>query len=165
MVCQSLLQWTTFCQTSPPSPSCLGGPQAAWLSFTELDKAVVCVIRLTNFLWLWFQCDCLLMLSHNTYHFTLTSLTLDVGYIFTAAPAKRSCCSLPWMRVSPHSRLSWPWTWSSSSLPSCTCALLERGVVPLACLVWPLKCVAPLSHSCADPAWHALSLPLTLGEV
>ena len=33
----------------------------AWLSFIELDKAVVHVIRLTSFLWLWFQCVCLLM--------------------------------------------------------------------------------------------------------
>ena len=42
VVCHSLLQWTTFCQTSPPWPVCLGWPHAAWLSFTELDKAVVC---------------------------------------------------------------------------------------------------------------------------
>ena len=28
----------------------------AWLSFIELDKAVVRVSRLTSFLWLWFQC-------------------------------------------------------------------------------------------------------------
>ena len=27
----------------------------AWLSFTELDKAVVHVIRLVSYLWLWFQ--------------------------------------------------------------------------------------------------------------
>ena len=27
---------------------------------------------------------------------TVNNLTLDVGYLFTAAPAKRSCCSLPW---------------------------------------------------------------------
>ena len=26
------------------------------------------------------------------------SLTLDVGYLFMAAPEKRSHCSLPWMR-------------------------------------------------------------------
>ena len=30
----------------------------AWLSFIELDKAVVCVIRLAGFLWLWFQTVC-----------------------------------------------------------------------------------------------------------
>ena len=67
----------------------------ALLSFTESDKAVVCVIRLASFLWLWFQCVCPLTPSHNTYHLTWVSLTLDVGYLFTAAPAKHSCCSLP----------------------------------------------------------------------
>ena len=41
VVCHSLLQWTTFCQTSPPWPVQLGWPHGAWLSFIELDKAVV----------------------------------------------------------------------------------------------------------------------------
>ena len=97
MVCHSLLQWTTFCRTSPPWPTLLGWPHTAWLSFIELDKAVVCVIRLTSFLWIWFVClpsDA----SRNTYHLTWVSLTLDVGCLFTAAPAKRSHCSLPWTR-------------------------------------------------------------------
>ena len=79
VVCHSLLQWTTFCHTSPPWPACLGWPHMAWLSFIELDEAVVCVIRLTSFLWVWFQCVCPLMPSHNTYHLTWVSLTLDVG--------------------------------------------------------------------------------------
>ena len=35
------------------------------------------------------------MPSCNTYHLTWVSLTLGVGYLFTAAPAKRSHCSLP----------------------------------------------------------------------
>ena len=56
------------------------------------------VIRLTSFLWLWFQCVCPLMPSCSTYHLTWVSLTLDVGYLFIAAPAKRSRCSLPWTR-------------------------------------------------------------------
>ena len=54
VVCHSLLQWTTFCQTSPPfcqttfcqtsvRPTHLGWPHRAWLSFIELDKAVVLV--------------------------------------------------------------------------------------------------------------------------
>ena len=34
----SLLQWPTFCQTSPPWPIHLGWPHAVWLSFIELDK-------------------------------------------------------------------------------------------------------------------------------
>ena len=33
VVCHSLLQWTTFCQTSPPWPSSLGWLHPAWLSF------------------------------------------------------------------------------------------------------------------------------------
>ena len=74
----------------------------AWLSFTELDKAVARVIRLTSFLWLWFVClpsD----VTCNTYHLTWVYLTLDVGYLFTAAPiigdwnAKVGSQELPWV--------------------------------------------------------------------
>ena len=52
VVCHSFLQWTIFCQNSPPWPIHLGWPHMAWLSFTELDKAVVHVIKLLIFLWL-----------------------------------------------------------------------------------------------------------------
>ena len=82
VVCHSLLQWTTFCQISPPWTAHLGLPHTAWLSFIELDKAVVRVIRLTSFLWLWFQCICPLMPSRNTYHLTWVSFILDEGYLF-----------------------------------------------------------------------------------
>ena len=68
----------------------------AWLSFIELDKAVVHVIRLASLLWWWFQCVCPLMPCHNTYHFTWVSRTLDMGYLLMALPAKCSHCSLPW---------------------------------------------------------------------
>ena len=44
VVCHFLLQWTTFCQTSPSWPACFGWPHTAWLSFIELDKAVVLVL-------------------------------------------------------------------------------------------------------------------------
>jgi len=81
VVCHSLLQWTTFCQTSPPWPVCFGWPHRAWLGFIELDKAVVHVIRLASFLWSWFQCVCPLMPSCNTYCLTWVSLTLDVGHV------------------------------------------------------------------------------------
>ena len=70
----------------------------AWLSFIELDKAVVLV-------WLDWLVFCeygfsvfALMSSCNTYRLTWVSLTLDLGYLFTPAPAKHSRCSLPWMR-------------------------------------------------------------------
>ena len=52
VVCHSLLQWTTFCQTTPPWSVHLGWPHKAWLSFIELNKAVVLVIRLASCLWL-----------------------------------------------------------------------------------------------------------------
>ena len=38
VVCQSLLQWATSCQTSPLWPICLGWLHVAWLSFIEFDK-------------------------------------------------------------------------------------------------------------------------------
>ena len=96
VVCHSLLQWTTFCQSSAPWPVHLVRPHTAWLSFIEWDKAVVHVTRLASFLWLWFQSVCPLMPSGNTYHLTWVSLTLDVGSLFMAAPAKCSCY-LPWV--------------------------------------------------------------------
>ena len=39
------------------------------------------------------------MPSRNTYHLTWVSLTLDVGYLFMAAPEKCSHCSLPFDRI------------------------------------------------------------------
>ena len=63
VVCQSLLQRITFCQTSPPRPLCLGWPHMACLSFPELDKAVACMIRLACCPWLWFKSVCPLMPS------------------------------------------------------------------------------------------------------
>ena len=68
LVCHSFLQWTTFCQTSPPWPIHLGWPHMAWLSFTELDKAVVHVIIVASFLWLRFHFVFPLMPSLSAYH-------------------------------------------------------------------------------------------------
>ena len=65
-------------------------------SFTELDKAVVHVIRLASCPWLWFQSVCPLIPSLSAYRLTWVSLTLDV-------------------RLSPQGHPSWPWTWSISS--------------------------------------------------
>ena len=79
VVCHSLLEQITFCQTSPPWSIRLGWPPTAWLSFVELDKAVVHVIILVSFLWLWFQSVCPLMPSLGAYRPSGVSLTLDVG--------------------------------------------------------------------------------------
>ena len=127
----SLLQWTTFCQSSPPWPIRLGWPHMAWLSFTELDKAMVHVIRLASFLWAWFQCVCPLMPSCNTYHLAWVSLTLEEGYLLTAAPPDLEG------RVAPL----------GSPAPTQP-PLLGCGVAPLGC-------------SCAVAAWHSRLPPLT----
>ena len=81
MVCHSLLQWTTFCQTSPPWPDHLGWPHTAWLSFTELDKTIVLWSD-----WLVF-CD---------YGFSLSALwcplpvpTILLGFLFGKVKAGR----------------------------------------------------------------------------
>ena len=127
MVCHSLLQWTTFCHTSPPRPACLGWPHKAWLSFIELDKAVIRVIRLTSFLLLWFQCVCPLMPSCNTYHLTWVCLTLDVGYLFTSKVRGGGCEELP------HARGQGPWLRGATPHPrSGGCAGVGglRGATP-----------------------------------
>ena len=79
------------------------------------------------------------MPSCNTYHLTWVSLTLDMGYLFTAAPRKHSHCSLPWTRVSPQGHPSRLWTWSSFSRPSCAVQppLLGHGVAPVGHRPWP----------------------------
>ena len=53
--CSSLVQWTTFCQNSHHGLSCWVALHGMSHSFIELDKAVVHVISLISFLWLWFS--------------------------------------------------------------------------------------------------------------
>ena len=123
MVCHSLLQWITFWQISPPWPVRLGWPHTAWLSFVELDKAVIHVIRLSSFLWLWFQSICPLLPSLITYHLIWVFSYIGHG-------------------VSPNCHLSWPWMWGISSqlllltldmgyLLSATAPDIGHGVSPL----------------------------------
>ena len=88
VVYHSLVQWTTFCQTSPPWLVCLPWPHTTWLSFFELDKAVVGVIRLASFLWLWFQCVCHLRPSCNTYHLNLGFSCLGHGVYLHSCSSK-----------------------------------------------------------------------------
>ena len=122
VVCHSPLQWTTFCQTSPPWPVRLGWSHTAWLSFTEIDKAVVHVIRLTSFPWLWFQCVCPQMLLATPT--VLLWFLLAWMWGISSWLLQQSAASAPYLAwgVSPHCRPSWPWMWSSSSRPSCTLA-------------------------------------------
>ena len=56
------------------------------------------------------------MSSCNTYHIIWVSITLGVGYLFKAAPAKHSRCSLPW---------------DKGYLLTTTVPDLQRGIAPL----------------------------------
>ena len=49
---------------------------------------------------------CPLMPSRNTYHLTWVSLTLDMGYLFTAAPESSAAGPYIGRGVSPHRRPS-----------------------------------------------------------
>ena len=119
VVFHSLLQWTTFCQTSPPWPIHLGWPHRAWLSFIELDKGVVHVIRLTSFLWVLFMCVCPLMPSATPT--ILLEFFLPWTWGISSWPLQQSTATAPYLEreVSPHRCPSWPWMWNSSSRPSC----------------------------------------------
>ena len=89
---------STFCQTSPPWPAHLGWPHMVWLSFIELDMPVF----LVWLDWLVF-CEYGFSVSALLQHLPsyLGSLTLGMKYLFMAAPAKCSRCSLPWVNALP----------------------------------------------------------------
>ena len=115
VVCHSPLQWTTFCQTSPPWPIRLGWPHRAWLSFIELDKAVVLV-------WLDWLVFCEYGFSVSALWCLLATLTVLLGVLFpwtwgiSSWLLQQSTAPAPYLGrgVSPHGCPSWPWTWSSS---------------------------------------------------
>ena len=105
VVCHSLLQWTTFCQTSPPWPDHLGWPHTAWLSFIELDKTVVLWSDWLVFCDYGFNVSALWCLSQHLLSYLGFSylgrgvslhgcsskaqpllLTLDKGYLLMATP-------------------------------------------------------------------------------
>ena len=121
MVCHSLLQWTTFCQISPPWPAHPGWPHRTWLSFIELDKAVVLV-------WLDWLVLCDYGFSVSALWFPLETPTVLLGFLLpwtwgiSSQLLQQSSAAAPYLGrgVSSHCPHSWPWTWNSSSRPSCT---------------------------------------------
>ena len=104
------------------------------------------------------------MPSCNTYYLTWVSLTLDVGYLFTAAPAKRSRCSLPWTKgyllTAAPPDLEHGTAPLSPPVPARP-PLLGLGVAPSGRRPWPRAGVAPLGYSCAVAAWHSRQPHLT----
>ena len=108
----------------------------AWLSFIELDKAVVLV-------WVDWLVFCEYGFSVSALWCPLATPTVLFGFIL---PWKRGISSqllqqrtavapyLGW-GVSPHCQPSWPWPWNSSSRPSCA----RTATAPLmwGCSSWP----------------------------
>ena len=150
VVFHSHLQWTTFCQTSPPWPVHLGWPHTAWLSFIELDKTVVLWSD-----WLVF-CD---------YGFTVSALwcplatpTILLGFLLPRTWAissrllQQSAATAPYLGrgASSHGCPSWPWTWSSSS---------QLFVTP-----WTVACQTPLSMGFPRQEYWSGLLFLSPGE-
>ena len=135
VVCHSLLQGTTFCQTSPPWHIHLGWPHTAWLSFTEQDKAAVRVIRLASCLWLWFPSVCP--------RWPLSVPTVLLGFLLpwmwgiSSQVLQQSAATIPYLGhgIVPLSHFPWPWTWGSSSWPCLwlsikAATLLHNKVLP-----------------------------------
>ena len=96
-------------------PSCTA--LHSMLSFIPLDKAVVPVIRLASFLWLWFQSICpWCPLSAPT---VLLGFLLPWTWGISSWLLQQSAATDPyfWCGVSPFGRCSWPWMWCVSSQP------------------------------------------------
>ena len=114
---------TTFCQNSPPWPVRLGWPYMAWLCSIELDKAMVHVIRLVSFLWLWFSVS----LPADAFSQHLPSYW---GFSYLGHGVSLPGCS---SKMQPLLL-----TWDVGYLLTAVATDLERGVSPLGC--------SPLQH-------------------
>ena len=75
VVCHSLLQWPHSVRPLHHDPPVLGCPAGtAWFHWVR-QGCGPSVIRLTSFLWAWFQCVCPLMPSCDNYHLIWVSLS------------------------------------------------------------------------------------------
>ena len=102
------------------------------------------------------------MPSRNNYCLIWVSLILDVRYLFMAAPAKTSRCSLPWTRGISSQPPLWTLMWSSSSLPSCACS----ATAP--CMLGSSSRLLPLTLKCKKAKWlsgEALQIAVKRREV
>ena len=94
----------------------------ACLSFIELGKAVVIV-------WLDWLVFCEYGFSVSALWCPLAIPTVLLGFLspwtwgISSRLLQQGAATAPYLGrgVSPHHHPSWPWTWCSSSWPSCTC--------------------------------------------
>ena len=112
----------------------------AWLSFIEIDKAVVLV-------WLDWLVFCEYGFSVSTLWCPLATPTVLLGFLLpwawgiSSPLLQQSAATAPYLGrgVSPHRLPSWRSTWDSSSRPSyvSVAAILGRGVAPPGRHPWP----------------------------
>ena len=113
----------------------------AWLSFIELNKAVVLV-------WLDWLVFCQYGFSVFVLWCPLATPTILLGFLLpwpwgiSSRMLQQSAAAAPYLgrRVSPHCRPSWPSTWNSSSRRSCArpaTAPWMSGVATLGRRPWP----------------------------
>ena len=137
----------------------------AWLSFLELDKAVVLV-------WLDWQVFCDYGFSVSALWCPLATTVVLLGFLLpwtcgiSSRLLQQSAAAAPYLGqgISPHRCPSWPCTWNSSSRSSCARAATAPWM--WGCLSRPPppglgRWVAPLGRSCAIAAWHSWPLHLT----
>ena len=106
----------------------------AWLSFTELDKAVV-------LLWLDWLVFCEYGFSVSALWCRLATPTILRGFLLpwtwgiSSWLLQQSAATAPYLGrdISPHCHHSWPWTCSSSSSPSCA----HAATTPWTCGISP----------------------------
>ena len=114
-------------------PAHLGWPHRAWLSFIELDKAVVLV-------WLDWLVFCEYVFSVSALWCPLATPAVFFGFLLpwawgiSSRLLQQSTATAPYLGrgVSPHRCPSWPSTWDRPSRPSCARASTA-----------PWSCVAP----------------------
>ena len=124
-----------------------------WLSFIELDKAVVLVW------WDWLV-FCEYDFSVSVLWCPLATPTVLLGFLLpwawgiSSRLLQQCAAAAPYLGrgVSPHRCPSWPSMWDSSSRPSCT----RTATAP-----WTWAWVALLGRSWAVAVWHSQPLPLT----
>ena len=137
----------------------------AWLSFLELDKAVVLV-------WLDWQVFCDYGFSVSALWYPLATTAVLLGFLLpwtcgiSSRLLQQSAAAAPYLGqgISPHRCPSWPCTWNSSSRSSCARAATAPWMWGCSSRPPPPglgRWVAPLGRSCAIAAWHSWPLHLT----
>ena len=151
-----ILKWFAIPFSSGPhsvrplhDPSVSSGPHRAWLSFIDLDKAVV--------LWADWLVFCDYGFSVPALWCPLATRTMLLGFLLpwtwciSSWLLQQSTAAAPYLGrgLSQHGCPSWPWTWSSSLGPLALAQplLLGHGIAPLGrrpwSPTWCTGCYAP----------------------